>query len=71
MYNLVLAPCTDTVSLKVETPTTSRVFVLTSVVSAVPAFTVIVLVEPVPEATTPVPTKLSIHAEVDKDEPSS
>ena len=41
------------------------------VVSAVPAFTVIVLVAPVPEATMPVPTKLRVVASVVKVEPSS
>ena len=52
-------------------PTTLRLFVVTLDVSAVPAFIVIVLVAPVPDATTPVPTKLSTVASVDKDEPSS
>ena len=57
--------------MNVDTPTTSRVFVLTSVVSAVPAFIVIVFVAPDPDATTPDPTKLSVDACVDKADPSS
>ena len=52
-------------------PTTLRLFVVTLDVSPAPAFTVIVLVAPVPEATMPVPTKLSIDAAVDREEPSS
>ena len=60
-----------TLLLNVETPTTSKVLVLTFVVSAVPAFIVIVLVAPVPDATTPDPTKLSVDACVDNAEPSS
>ena len=50
---------------------TTRVFVLISVVLAVPALTVIVFVAPPPDATTPDPTKLSVVAVVDSAEPSS
>ena len=40
-------------------------------VSAVPAFIVIVFVAPLPDATTPVPTKLRVVAVVDSADPSS
>ena len=55
-------PVTVVIPANVDTPTTSKVFVLTSVVLAIPAFMVMVLVAPDPDATTPVPTKLSVDA---------
>ena len=55
--------------LKVEIPITLKVFALSSAVDAAP--TVIVLVAPLPEATIPSPTKLSVVAVVDKALPSS
>ena len=42
-----------------------------SPVPAPPPAIVIVLVAPVPDATTPDPTKLSVVPEVDREEPSS
>ena len=50
---------------------TTKVFVLISVVLAVPALTVIVFVAPPPDATTPDPTKLSVVAVVDSADHSS
>ena len=50
---------------------TTRVFVLTSVVSAAPALTVIGFVAPDQDATTPDPTKFNIVPTVDNALPSS
>ena len=44
---------------------TTRVLVLTSVVSAAPALSVIVFVAPDPDATTPDPTKFNVVPTVD------
>ena len=59
--------------LKVEIPTTFKVFALSSAVDPDPAppEIVIVFTAPVPEATTPEPTKLSVVAVVDNCDPSS
>ena len=50
---------------------TTKVFVLISVVLAVPALTVIVFVAPDPDATTPDPTKFNVVPTVDNALPSS
>ena len=70
-----IAPLISTVPANVEIPDeyspTTKVLVLTSVVSAAPALIVIVLVAPDPDATTADPTKSNVVATVDNALPSS